>query len=93
MNASTGSTPTPSSTPPPRNGSTRAWRKVRARVLARSTVCHLCGRPGSTTVDHVLPYALGGDLLDEANLAPAHETCNKRKGARTSAPPTPSRDW
>lgn len=77
----------------PRNGSTRAWRAVRARVLARSTVCHLCGRPGSTTVDHLNPYALGGDLLDEANLAPAHETCNKRRGTKPIADAVGSREW
>jgi 5-methylcytosine-specific restriction endonuclease McrA len=77
----------------PRNGSTRAWRRVRAQVLAASTVCHLCGRPGSTTVDHLRPYALGGELLDPANLAPAHETCNKRRGVKDLADVAGSRDW
>ncbi|WP_268746906.1 HNH endonuclease [Tomitella biformata] len=56
-------------------------------------MCHLCGKPGATTADHVQPRSLGGgDGLD--NLRPAHKACNSSRGNRpaVSAAP-PSRDW
>ena len=50
---------------PGRHGA--AWNRVRAEVLARSTVCHLCGGPldfnapprskWSPSVDHLIPIA------------------------------------
>lgn len=74
----------------------RPWRRVRARILAASDICWLCGQPGSTSVDHIVPLSLGGHPTDPANLAPAHISCNSRRG--NGAPkkrqriPT-SRDW
>jgi hypothetical protein len=60
----------------------RPWRRVRAQVLAASTVCWVCGHDGSDSVDHITPLALGGAALDPANLAPAHHkpctTCGRR---------------
>lgn len=57
----------------------RRYREARRRVLAVSDVCWLCGRPGADTVDHIVPYALGGaDTID--NLRPAHRSCNSRRG-------------
>jgi 5-methylcytosine-specific restriction endonuclease McrA len=54
----------------------------RARVLARDGgICWLCGGPGATTVDHVIPRARGGGD-DEDNLRAAHLDCNMRRGAR-----------
>ena len=55
------------------------------RLVEAATYCYLCGdgpRPGDPFVaDHVIPRALAGpDTLD--NLAPAHRSCNGRKGAR-----------
>lgn len=52
---------------------------LKARVLATmGTVCHLCGRPGADTVDHLVPRSAGGtDALD--NLAPAHQRCNSMR--------------
>jgi 5-methylcytosine-specific restriction endonuclease McrA len=48
-------------------------------------VCHICGQPGATTVDHLTPaYLGGGDELE--NLAAAHVTCNSSKGARVALP-------
>lgn len=61
---------------------TNTWKQTRARVLARSTICHLCGKAGADEVDHVVPHVLGG-TDDESNLAPAHMRCNRSKGART----------
>lgn len=66
---------------PARNGSTRQWRKTRARVLARDgQSCRYCGAPADH-VDHVDPVANGG-TDDDANLAAACEHCNLSKGAR-----------
>ena len=76
-----------------RSGSTRAWRRVRAAVLAASDVCHLCGRAGADSVDHVVPLKLGGAYLDPRNLAPAHLACNLRKGAGPGAKTRTSRAW
>ncbi len=65
---------------PARNGSTRQWRKTRARVLARDRqTCRYCGAPADT-VDHVDPVANGG-TDDDTNLAAACEPCNRAKGA------------
>lgn len=54
---------------------------LQAAVFAEhGRVCHLCGRPGSTTIDHLVPRARGGtDDLD--NLRPAHQSCNSSRGA------------
>lgn len=68
----------------------RPWRRVRAQVLAASTVCWICGHDGSDSVDHVTPLAIGGDPLDPDNLAPAHhrpcpqcgKRCNIARGVR-----------
>lgn len=76
-----------------RNGSTRAWRKQRDRILAASTTCHICGHDQADSVDHLTPVARDGTDHD-TNLAPAHlrpcptcgQRCNLRKGTREHAP-------
>lgn len=73
-------------------------------VLAvKGTVCHLCGRPGADSADHVIPRSQGGThALD--NLQPAHAACNSARGDtpleqwRATRPahrpaPAPSRQW
>jgi 5-methylcytosine-specific restriction endonuclease McrA len=54
-----------------------------AVVLAsKGRTCHLCGLPGATTADHVIPRSKGGaHSLD--NLEPAHHACNSARGDRT----------
>lgn len=43
--------------------------------------CHLCGDPGADSIDHILPVSKGGrDYW--WNLAPAHLSCNVRRGNR-----------
>lgn len=68
-----------------RNGSTRRWRAVRARVIRRDPLCQL-GLPGcttvSTTADHIVPFARGGDLYDMSNLRGACFPCNRKKSDR-----------
>lgn len=65
------------------------YRRSRRAVLSASTVCHLCGLDGATTVDHLTPHSVGVALgwppsvVDAPdNLAPAHPSCNYRRGAR-----------
>lgn len=60
---------------------TAEWRRVRAQVLAKSDICHLCGFPGADTVDHLIPRSKGG-TNHPSNLAPAHMSCNGRRGNR-----------
>jgi len=61
---------------------TAEWRRIRAEVLAASDLCHLCGLPGAESVDHLVPRSKGG-TNDRRNLAPAHISCNARRGDRS----------
>jgi 5-methylcytosine-specific restriction endonuclease McrA len=90
----------------------RSWggRRVaafRAQVLARyGTRCHLCGREGADSPDHLLTAEAAPHLeWDLDNVRPAHRACNyARKDmpldqwfARHPLPGrpslTPSREW
>jgi 5-methylcytosine-specific restriction endonuclease McrA len=77
---------------------------VRAVLAVKGRTCHLCGLPGATTADHLIPWSHGGrNIMD--NLAPAHYSCNSARGnrtlrqwfaahpLRTSPALTPSRAW
>jgi hypothetical protein len=57
------------------NGSTTAWRKIRAEVLFRDNyTCQWCGADANT-VDHVIERSQGGtDSMD--NLIAACNKCN-----------------
>lgn len=77
---------------------------VRLVLSTKGRICHLCGLPGATTADHIVPRSLGG-TNDLANLEPAHSGCNTARGTKTLAEwfarhplrtrPTaaPSREW
>lgn len=68
----------------PRRTADRAYRRARARLLAASTICWICGQPGADTADHIVPAAHlpPGDERhrDINNLRPAHRSCNSRRG-------------
>jgi 5-methylcytosine-specific restriction endonuclease McrA len=50
-------------------------RLVGLVLRLKGRTCHLCGLPGATSADHVIPHAHGGrNVLD--NLEPAHQACN-----------------
>ena len=54
-------------------------------MRASATICHICGK-GFTAADppvadHLHPRGYGGSD-DLANLAPAHRSCNGRRGAQ-----------
>lgn len=56
-----------------------------AVIVARDDgVCHLCGRPGATSADHVIALADGGSNFP-GNLRAAHPHCNYVKNARRSS--------
>lgn len=79
--------PRPARSAAPRDNrrSTRPYKRWRRAVLARSTVCWICGHGGADSADHITPLALGGALLDPDNGAPAHHepcpTCGRRCNA------------
>lgn len=69
-----------------RNGSTTAWRKLRAQVIAEEPLCWLrlpgCTRI-STTADHVIPVSVRPDLeYVRANLRGACAHCNYSRGKK-----------
>ncbi|MCP3817822.1 HNH endonuclease [Streptomyces sp. A3M-1-3] len=82
-----------------------AYRKIRARILAESDVCILCGHGAADAVDHITPVSKGGAPLDPDNLAPIHgvgkcptclRSCNSEKSNKPLAQVTrlvTSRDW
>ncbi len=69
-----------------------AYRKLRARILAESDVCIVCGHQAADAVDHIIPVAQGGERKDPDNLAPIHgvagcptclRKCNNEKGSKS----------
>ena len=62
------------------------WDRVRIGILVRDGYrCQIAG-PGctgrATSVDHIVPLALGGARLDPRNLRAACGHCNSSAGAR-----------
>ena len=59
-------------------------REVVAHAIANDVPCHICGEhpwaDDPFEADHIVPLALGGHTIRE-NLAPAHRSCNRRRGA------------
>jgi 5-methylcytosine-specific restriction endonuclease McrA len=89
-----------------RGRSTRRWRKLRAAVLADSTVCVVCGHGGADAVDHLEARAVRPELAESrSNLGAIHgadgcptclRKCNSEKAARPLADVVQldcSRDW
>lgn len=69
------------------NGSTRAWRTLRAKVLREEPTCRIQG-PGCThisdTVDHIHPRSIRPDLaMVRRNLRGACAHCNYSRGNGT----------
>jgi len=62
------------------SGSTSAWRRLRAAVLAEEPLCHWCHTTAATVVDHVVSRKHGGDDRRE-NLVGSCEPCNLARGA------------
>ncbi|GAA4178970.1 HNH endonuclease signature motif containing protein [Gryllotalpicola koreensis] len=69
-------------TPAPRWGGRKAQEYVQLTLQTYGTVCWLCGLPGATSADHVIPRSKGGAVYNLDNLGPAHERCNESRGNR-----------
>lgn len=73
-------------------GPAPAWGGRRAQEFTQLTLdtygrtCWLCGLPGATSCDHVIPRGKGGHPYSLANAAPAHGRCNYSRGDRDVAP-------
>lgn len=70
---------------PARTG--RPWTRTKARVIRRDGgICHLCGRVGADSADHLVPYSEGGTDLP-SNLKAVHHNvapyCNRLRGNRS----------
>jgi 5-methylcytosine-specific restriction endonuclease McrA len=62
------------------------WARISRAVIERDQgVCHICGREGADTADHLVPRSAGGDSTDMGLLAAAHRACNSRRGVRNIA--------
>jgi 5-methylcytosine-specific restriction endonuclease McrA len=71
----------------------RPATRLRKVVLQRDRgICHLCGRAGATTVDHLVPQSMGGSS-ELVNLMAAHSYCNTARGAKVIMRSRPSREW
>lgn len=73
-----------------RNGSTRAWRRLRTQVIKEEPTCRI-QLPGcthiSTTADHIIPVSIRPELeLVRANCRGACAHCNYKRGAKTTQP-------
>jgi 5-methylcytosine-specific restriction endonuclease McrA len=56
------------------------WKAIRKQVFAlKGTTCYWCPAP-ATSVDHLVPQALGGGE-ELSNLVPACRRCNTLRGA------------
>jgi 5-methylcytosine-specific restriction endonuclease McrA len=69
----------------------KGWRQTVDYVIWRDNwVCHLCGKDGADTADHIIPVSRGGsDELE--NLRAAHKTCNRKRGNHSPPKPLPRR--
>jgi 5-methylcytosine-specific restriction endonuclease McrA len=64
---------------------------LKAILAKHGMICHLCGKrlkKNELTFDHLIPLNRGGPHA-QWNLAPAHRTCNSRKGDRVVTPAQP----
>ena len=64
----------------------KSWHAQRQRILRiHKRICHVCGGPGSDSVDHVVQ----GDDHSDDNLRPIHQDvppyCHRGKSAREGA--------
>jgi len=73
--------------PPERWGGRKAQLWVLKTLAEYGTLCWLCGLPGATSADHVIPRSKGGAVYDLDNLGPTHKRCNESRGNRDAVGP------
>ena len=75
---------------------TRRYRAWRARMLAKWPLCAHCLAEGRTVaaveLDHVVPLAQGGGLMDRSNVQGLCERCHRRKTGRDFGHGMPASD-
>lgn len=73
---------------------TAARNAKRDVFLMYGNVCHICGRPGANTVDHLIPKSIRPDLMfDRTNMRPAHLSCNSGRGTRPLVSAEIAKGW
>lgn len=63
-------------------GGRKAQEYTALTLTTYGTVCWLCGLPGATSADHIIPRSRGGAVYELRNLGPAHKSCNESRGNR-----------
>lgn len=73
----------------------RPYRRVRERLIASQSPCHICGKaidytlsglhPMGFNLDHDQALKFGGDPLAPSNCKASHRTCNLRKGTKAAS--------
>lgn len=74
----------------------RAWTALVQRVIAEELgICHLCGKPGADSGDHIIPASKAPHLrYERSNVRAAHRRCNAERRDRPVRPqPKTSRRW
>lgn len=60
----------------------RRLKKIRSAILAANGgLCTICNKEPATTIDHILPKAVGG-TNEQHNLRGACPGCNGKKGSK-----------
>ena len=68
-----------------------SWTYRREILRRDGFICHLCGKRGADTVDHLLPVSKGGNDSSD-NLRAAHLSCNASRGNRDLPGFVPTRE-
>lgn len=88
----------------------RPYRRARQQMFAAyGTICHLCGHPGATEADHLVPISIDeSQPVDYRGMRPAHgiagcphcplvdgkrRKCNQARGNGTRPTFTPRMQW